>query len=121
KGVAMLNTDDPVEAAEELERANGIGLSGGMIPTSTSEQHRYDTDRYDPLWAVAERLEMPLSLHLGTYRTPENTGEFRNVLKVRPSFMANVSTLVQTSLADIVFSGVFDRYPNLRVGSVEHE
>jgi predicted TIM-barrel fold metal-dependent hydrolase len=121
KGVAMLNTDDPNEAADELERAHRIGLSGGLIPTSNSEEHRYDTDRYGPLWAVAESLEMPLSLHLGTDRTPENTNEFRNLQTVRPSFWVTVSTMVQTSLADIIFSGVFDRYPNLHIGSVEHE
>jgi predicted TIM-barrel fold metal-dependent hydrolase len=28
---------------------------------------------------------------------------------------------VKTSLSDMIFSGVFDRYPQIRVGSVEHE
>jgi predicted TIM-barrel fold metal-dependent hydrolase len=32
-----------------------------------------------------------------------------------------VSTFVQTALADMLFSGVFDRFPELRVGTVEHE
>jgi predicted TIM-barrel fold metal-dependent hydrolase len=40
---------------------------------------------------------------------------------VRPSFYVTVSSCVQTSLADIIFSGVFDRYPNLHIGSIEHE
>ena len=28
---------------------------------------------------------------------------------------------IETSLADIILSGVLDRYPNIKIGSVEHE
>ena len=92
-----------------------MGLAGGLITSAPLENERYDSDRYEPLWATAEQLSMPLSLHLGTYRTPSP------MQAVRPSFYVNVSSCVQTSLADIIFSGVFDRYPNLRIGSIEHE
>jgi predicted TIM-barrel fold metal-dependent hydrolase len=119
----MLNTDDPGEAAGELERARGLGLSGAMIPTATAEAARYDSPRYDPLWAAAEASSTPLSLHLGAYRLhdPGLARDTDDVRETRPTFFVTVSTFVQTALADMIFSGVFDRFPSLRVGTVEHE
>jgi predicted TIM-barrel fold metal-dependent hydrolase len=123
KGVAMLNTDDPVDAAAELERARAIGLSGAMIPTATAEDARYDSPRYDRLWAAAEATATPLSLHLGAYRLhdPALARDTDDVRQTRRTFFVTVSGFVQTALADMIFSGVFDRFPGLRVGTVEHE
>jgi predicted TIM-barrel fold metal-dependent hydrolase len=123
KGVAMVNTDEPLEAAEEIERARAIGLSGAMIPTGTTEAARYDSHRYDPLWSAAQATGTPISLHLGAYRIQDQavTRDTADVRQTRPTFFVTVSTFVQTALADIIFSGVFDRFPGLRVGTVEHE
>ena len=63
----MLNVDDAHDAASELQRAARIGLAGAMIPLRAME-YRYDHPYYEPLWAAAHDLEMPLSLHVGTYR-----------------------------------------------------
>jgi predicted TIM-barrel fold metal-dependent hydrolase len=65
KGIAMLNVDEPRVAASELRRAANIGLAGAMIPLRPME-HRYDHPMYEPLWAEAQDLDMPLSLHVGT-------------------------------------------------------
>jgi predicted TIM-barrel fold metal-dependent hydrolase len=40
---------------------------------------------------------------------------------VPPSLFCNQDHQVRLALADLVFTGVFERYPGLRVGSVEHE
>ncbi len=40
---------------------------------------------------------------------------------VRNSFLANADHWVRMSLSDMIFSGVFERYPKLKVGTVEHE
>src|SRR5262249_59187785 len=67
KGIARLNVDDVQDAVGELQRAAKLGLAGGMIPLRPLE-HRYDHPRYDPVWAAAQDLAMPLSLHTGTRR-----------------------------------------------------
>ena len=42
-------------------------------------------------------------------------------LRIKPSFLANSDHWVRVSLSDMIFSGVFERYPKLQVGSVEME
>jgi hypothetical protein len=43
-------------------------LSGAMITEYSLEHRRYDQPEYEPLWAAAAALGMPLSLHTATRR-----------------------------------------------------
>lgn len=122
KGIAMLNTDDPAEAAAELCRAHGLGLSGAMIPVRTPVWNPYRSPAFEPLWEAAADLGMPLSLHVGTDRADPRTGEFfLDVKEVPPSAFVNKDQQVRAALGDLILSGVFERHPRLRVGTVEHE
>jgi len=122
KGIAMLNVDDPTEAVHELVRAKEIGLSGCLIPTAVREARRYDNEDYEVLWTKAEELSMPLSLHLGAYRMWDAAvTRDTDPTKSRPTFYVTISSFVQTALSDMIFAGVFDRHPSLRVGTIEHE
>ena len=118
-GIGMINLDDVREGVRELERCANLGLVGGLIPVFPPEEAPYDSEEYDPFWAAAQDLEMPLSLHIGTNR---RTGkEFSQLGALRPAVLVNVDYYVRMSLAQMIFSGVFERYPKLQVGSVEME
>jgi len=122
KGIAMINVDDVPSGVSELERCAKMGLAGGMITVYPPEGRGYDQPEYERLWATAQDLEMPLGLHIATNRPgpgQDFAGEERN--RVRSSFLANADHWVRMSLGDMVFSGVFDRFPKLQVGSVEME
>lgn len=122
KGIAMLNTDDPAEAAAELRRAHARGLSGAMIPVRTPAWNPYRSPAHEPLWRAAEELGVPLSLHVGTDRADPRTGEFfLDIKEVPPSVFVNKDQQVRAALGDLILSGVFERHPRLRVGTVEHE
>jgi predicted TIM-barrel fold metal-dependent hydrolase len=119
KGIAMINVDDVPEALRELQRTRQRGLAGAMITVYPPEARAYDHPDYDPLWAAAQDLDMPLSLHIATNRpSAEQWEEFRII---KPSVFANADHWVRVSLGHMIFSGVFERYPRLQVGSVEHE
>lgn len=120
KGVAMLNTDTIAEAVAELQRARDLGLSGGLIPTAAVPEQPYDSPAYEPLWEAAADMTMPLSLHLGANRRGA-TGVDKDLSRIRPSYFAVCEHWVKVSIADMIFGGVFDRYPTLRVGAIEHE
>jgi predicted TIM-barrel fold metal-dependent hydrolase len=45
-----------------------LGLSGAMITEYPLEHRRYDGSEYEPFWAAAEALDLPLSLHTATRR-----------------------------------------------------
>jgi predicted TIM-barrel fold metal-dependent hydrolase len=118
KGVAMLNVDDPHDATGELQRAARIGLAGAMIPLRPMEQ-RYDHPMYEPLWAAAADLQMPLSLHVGTYRWRPGTDPNNSAQDIVE--FTNRDCDPRNAVAAMIYSGVFERYPGLKVGVVEFE
>src|SRR5438034_9345121 len=68
KGIAMINLDDVRDGIAELERTASLGLAGAMIAEYPAEDRRYDQTEYEPFWAAAAALDMPLSLHTATRR-----------------------------------------------------
>ena len=120
KGIAMLNIDDVQEGVKELERCANLGFVGAMTTIYPPENRSYDNPEYEPLWAAAQDLRMPLSLHIGTNR-PGPSQEFQDLDTQKPAFISNADHWVRMSLAHIIFSGVFERYPKLQVGSVEQD
>ena len=121
RGMAMINVDDIVDAKSEMERASRLGLVGAIFPTQPLD-HRYDHPIYEPLWQTAQDLEMPLSLHVGGVRSKVvlTAQEVEN-LNGDSVLFANDDMPMRVSLAALVLSGVFERYPQLMVGAVEFE
>ena len=120
KGIAMINTDDVQVGVKELERCARLGLAGAMIPVYPMGGRTYNLPEYEPLWAAGQDLEMPLSLHTTTNRS--NAGlVFDDEAVLTPASQINRDHWVRMSLADIITSGVFERYPRLVVGAVEEE
>lgn len=119
KGIAMINLDDVQDGIEELERAARMGLAGAMISEYPLEHRRYDQPEYEPFWAAAEALDMPLSLHTATRRQ----GRIRGVEKTLrdASSRATKAFAPALSMCDMIFSGVFERYPRLTLAIVEFE
>jgi predicted TIM-barrel fold metal-dependent hydrolase len=116
RGVAIVDVDDIDGAVAELERARSRGLAGALIPVSPPADRPYLHPDYEPLWAAASDLGMPLSLHIATNRPP---GEWR-VLWTQWGFQG-ADRFVRDSIAAMIFGGVFERHPRLRIVSVEHE
>ena len=119
-GIAMLNVDDVPSAVKELERSRKMGLIGAMITVYPPEERHYGLPEYDSLWAAAQDLQMPLSLHAGTVRHPPDK-PFSQLNTLGPNAFVNMEHWVRESLTHIIFGGVFDRYPKLMVGAIEHE
>ena len=116
KGIAMLNVDDVGDAVKELERCAKMGYTGVMIPTSPPPGRMYDKPEYEPLWAAAQAAGLPISLHVGTERL-----EHSHMDDLGPNAITNMDHWVRMSLGAMIFGGVFERYPGLYAGSVEHE
>jgi predicted TIM-barrel fold metal-dependent hydrolase len=115
KGMAILDAEDP-GAVAELERAHAEGLSGAVISVAPLPGRGYEQPMYEPLWEAAEGLGTPLSLHIATNRDGAETGALYTEAGV-----TNCDGAVRDSLARMVFSGVFERHPGLRIGAVEFE
>jgi len=122
KGIAMLNVDDVYVACQELERSARLGLAGAFIPVSPLPDKPYRHPIYDRLWFTAQDLHMPLLLHVATPRYGIPGNEFTiDATETTGAGRSTTDYWVRYSLSAMVFAGVFDRYPRLKVGSVEHE
>jgi predicted TIM-barrel fold metal-dependent hydrolase len=120
KGIAMINLDDVDDGIAELTRTARLGFCGAMISEFPLEHRRYDNPEYEPFWAAAEDLDIPLSLHTATRRQGTNAGVAARTVR-DASRRATKAFLPALSLCDMIFSGVFDRHPRLRVAIVEFE
>jgi predicted TIM-barrel fold metal-dependent hydrolase len=97
-------------------------LVGAFIPVYPLPDWPYRHPIYDRLWWTAQDLEVPLLLHIGTPRGGIPGCEFTlDVNALTVAGLVNSDYWIRYSLTAMIFAGVFDRYPRLRVGSVEHE
>jgi predicted TIM-barrel fold metal-dependent hydrolase len=123
KGIGMLNVDDTDVACAELERCAKLGLAGMFIPVTPLVDRPYRHQMYERLWATAQDVQLPLLMHLATQRANipgcEISIDFKTFTAagLRPT----QDYWVRYSMTAMIFAGVFERYPRLRVGSVEHE
>ncbi len=125
KGIAMINVDDVAAGTAELERSAKLGLSGAMITVAPPEGMDYDLPIYEPFWAAAASLRMPLSLHLATDRPAAalNPDPSVPLVQAGSGTLAELAirvSLAERSVAGMIYAGVFERYPDLKVGVVEH-
>jgi predicted TIM-barrel fold metal-dependent hydrolase len=120
KGIAMINLDEVQDGIKELERAARLGLAGAMISELPLDDRRYDQPEYEPFWAAAEALGMPLSLHTATRRQGKIRGTGPKTLRDASS-RATKAFGPATSMCDMIFSGVFERHPRLTLAIVEFE
>jgi predicted TIM-barrel fold metal-dependent hydrolase len=115
-GLALISLYDPKAGARELERCAKMGLKGAMIWCSPPQEQPYSSDVYDPFWAAAQEMNMPISLHAITGMGIEsqwNWGE-------RYMRTTVLGYEVEKSFSVLIFSGVLDRFPNLQIVSAEN-
>jgi predicted TIM-barrel fold metal-dependent hydrolase len=134
--IALISLDDIPLAVKELERCAKIGLKGGMIWGVPPDDKPYFSDLYDPFWAAAQALKMPLSLHVITQRDQKGGSrskartEEKPEEKGAPMLFGSVKMLmgtmrpvyeVQRTLSSFIFGKVFERFPELRIVSAEND
>ena len=121
-GIGLVLIDDQIEKGiHQMERACELGLKGVMIPVAPRPHETYDNPMYDKFWAAAQEMGIPLSLHLGTLR-PGNMRLMENGKVTQTAVeRCNEDAFVRYSLGHLILSGVFERFPDLRVVNVEHE
>ncbi len=108
-GVALINVDDIDETVAEIRRAKESGLWGGvLLPTSTGEHPFYHHPRYEPIWAVCEEIGMPLQTHSGW------APDYGDVDCATAMFISEVDMWAQRPFTALMWSGAFERHPNLK-------
>lgn len=108
-GMAVVPLQNPEAAAQELRRAVvDLGLRGVQIGT-TMENVPLDDPRFEPFFATAAELNVPVMLHPYYVGTRAEFADF---------YMTNLTgNPLETCLAAsrLILSGCLDRHPNLTV------
>jgi predicted TIM-barrel fold metal-dependent hydrolase len=119
EGFATLPTPDPAAAADELRRAIGeLGMKGAMLCGRTGERNM-DQPEFAELYRTAAELRAPLYIHpqspVVSVREAiySGLGEPVDTLFARFGIGWHYETGVQ--LLRLIFSGTFDRNPDLQV------
>jgi predicted TIM-barrel fold metal-dependent hydrolase len=111
------------ESVGELQRVAKLGLSGALICGAPTDEP-YHSKTYDPLWAAAQDLRIPLSLHVitGGPRRGENPRLVASGRHLGPARRTmNITHEIQSTLTDIIFGGVLERFPRLLLVSAEND
>jgi predicted TIM-barrel fold metal-dependent hydrolase len=112
-GMKGINVPAWPQTADGLAR---VGLKGAQTVALSGDPlgpRQYRDAEFDPIWAACVEHDLAVTLHLGARGARYN--EPVNFLPDLP-----VSKLVMLEpLAIMLFGGVFDRFPKLRVGLIE--
>ena len=63
-GIGLVPTDDVEEGIRETQRIAKLGLRGVLLPTFPRGEP-LNSKAYDPFWATAQDLVLPVHVHLG--------------------------------------------------------
>lgn len=130
--MALLPWWDLKAAVGETERAHALGMRGININSDPHTHQGEDgnpipdlgSPHWDPLWEACQALDMPINFHIGASEQsmdwiggqgwPSMHHALRGALSGSMLFFNNGRVM-----ANIIFSGLLDRYPKLKFVSVE--
>ncbi len=129
----MLSLSDPTLAVAELDRVLAAGarivvMVPGPVPTGDgylSPGH----PQYDAFWARLAEAGVPLALHAGLsgasqygkfWGTGEASGQFEGFKHATFPLVAFADRGISDTLAALICHGVFERFPALRIASIEN-
>ncbi len=121
---------DFARAAAAADEAIAMGAAALLVASGCPPGHSPSHRDLDPVWARAQDADLPIVFHVGGTGDLIDRHYFVNGLPIPPDFhggeenfrsvdyMAIPFPPMQT-IATMVFDGVFDRFPRLRIGVIE--
>lgn len=133
----MLTFCDPRLATAELERVLAAGARIVVAVPGPAPDDDGDGwvspghPKFDPIWSLLHDSGVPLVLHAGLSGVsgygklwgtgaPKGTGGFEGFKHATFPLVAFQDRAISDTLAALLCHGVFDRYPNVRVASIEN-
>jgi predicted TIM-barrel fold metal-dependent hydrolase len=112
---ALIAPADVDAAVKEVGRAADRGFHSVMLPPLIRDKG-YNLPEFNPLWDVLNQTGLAACFHAGTGKDPRGaTGDGGAII----NYVVHAMNTVVQPLVEVCASGVFDRYPRLRCGTVE--
>jgi predicted TIM-barrel fold metal-dependent hydrolase len=117
-------------AAAMADEAIAMGAAALLVASGCPPGHSPSHRSLDPVWARAQEAGIPVVFHVGGTGDLIDASYFQNGLPIPPDFHGGEENFRSVdymgiphppaqTLATMVFDGVFDRFPTLRVGVIE--
>ncbi|MBI2364228.1 MAG: amidohydrolase family protein, partial [Deltaproteobacteria bacterium] len=115
--VSMYNVD---HAIAEMERCKKAGMVGTMIWQVPDAKLPFTSEYYERFWAASAANDMPVHLHILTgFGDSMHRQTAEGIQRCRIG--VDQTREIETALFDIIFTGALERYPKLKIVSVENE
>jgi predicted TIM-barrel fold metal-dependent hydrolase len=115
-GTAVIPPHDPHAAAREVERAHALGLGAGVIRPNPVNGVALWSPHFDPMYDALAGTGLPLGLHGAGLFDVDGVSKRMVDLMAMGTHHALILFMDQyLTLAGLVYGGVFDRHPELRV------
>jgi predicted TIM-barrel fold metal-dependent hydrolase len=112
-GVGQIFLNDIDHAIEDTRWIKDQGLRGGILLPNIPPDVKWVKPLYDPeydrLWEVCQDLEIPVNVHSGTGNP--DYGPYPTSMLL---YINEVVFYTQRPFVQLMFSGVFERFPNLK-------
>ena len=117
-------------ARATAEQCVAMGAAALLVASGCPPTHSPSHVGLDPVWAVAAEADVPVVFHVGGTGDLIDPHYFDNGLPLPPDFHGGEENFRSIdymgipgppaqSLATMIFDGVFERFPGLRVGVIE--
>lgn len=120
--VAVINWHGVEEAARELQRCVNAGFKALFVPPETVANKRPGDEHFDPIWRICEDAGLPACLHV-VVRFSGAAVPFSDWHATSPGpifgFGLGATGQLIPALTSMITDGLFERYPKLKVVSVE--
>ena len=134
-GMAQIGSTGVDDAIETLRKARAIGFKGVVISCWPSAGESI-TDDDDPFWAAAQEEGMPVCIHInligraarqrslaaaesGTRRLYGDRDKASKANAKAVGGLSGVFSVVPNIIGQLIFTGVFERFPRLQVPMIE--
>jgi predicted TIM-barrel fold metal-dependent hydrolase len=120
-GQAILPTTGIDDACSELEAAMKSGHKGAVISSfpNGSLDPAPEDDRF---WAIAQEAGFPIAVHIGSFVRGDLSGRresWSSLAFVGMAALTKAGGQTLPVVCDILFSGIFERFPALKIVLVE--
>lgn len=113
-GQAQIFLNDVDEAVKDVRWCKEHGINGVLLPGASPDTpwiEPLSSTYYDPLWAVCQELEMPVTHHAGGSGIPKVADTpIRNLI-----FVMETGFYANRAFWHMIWGGVFERFPNLKL------
>lgn len=120
--LACVATADIDGAIAEIQRCAALGFKGLSLPCKpvfgppNHEDLNYNLREFEPLWDCIDEVDLPITFHVSTGRDPRTS---RSQGGAVINYAVHSLAPTMEPLINICASGVAERHPNLRFGSIE--